>query len=146
MSYPGRPVLEAGRATVEFLVGAIVLFVPLTVFALVINSTTQAQLAVEAAARHGARVFVQHTSVSEAVSATEQAVRHSVNQYGLPVDPALDIRCRPSSCLQPDSWVDVRVRVAVPVVRIPLLPHSLPATVTLSADSSQQVSRYRGDP
>ena len=139
--------LQYGRASLEFLVAAVVLFVPTLTFALVTHSLSSAQLATEAAARHAARVFTQQTNLNLAVVKTRQAVSHTFRQYSLEATPTLQIRCRPTtSCLNPDSWVDIRVSANVPLLRVALPSFDRPPAITVRATASAQVSHYRGEP
>jgi hypothetical protein len=136
---------EAGRASLEFLVGAIVVFVPVLVLTVTLWSISNAQLATEAAARHAARVFVQHTSLGQAVGDTQRAARLALDQYGIDEDASVSLRCSPTiDCLGPDSWVEVVVTTGVPLVSLPL--GSFDASVPITARATSQVSHYRGDP
>jgi len=136
---------ESARASLEFLVGAIVVFVPVLTLSVVLWSISHAQLATEAAARHAARVFVQHTSLALAVSSTERAARLTLDQYGINNEVSVSLRCVPSSdCLGPDSWVEVEVTTNVPLVSLPL--GDVAASVPITAGATSQVSHYRGDP
>jgi hypothetical protein len=136
---------EAGRASLEFLVEAVVVFIPVTTLTVVLWSLSHAQLATEAAARHAARVFVQHTSVSEAIARSQWAAEHALLQYGLTNKTTVSLRCIPQSgCLAPDSWVEVVVTAEVPLVRMPL--GTFQATIPVVASATYQVSHYREDP
>lgn len=138
---------ESGRASLEFLVGAVILFVPLVALQITLSTLTQSQLAAEAAARHGARVFTQHVRVDDAVSATESAIVHAARQYLADPEVTADLGCRPrGQCLAPGSFVDVEVTLWVPVGSIPLISADLPFTLPISAQASAQVSPYRGQP
>ena len=136
---------DSGRASLEFLVGAIVVFVPVLSLTVVLWSVSHAQLATEAAARHAARVFVQHTSLSQAVGETQRAARLALDQYGIDEDASVSLRCSPSNnCLGPDSWVEVVVTTGVSLVSLPL--GNFDASVPITARATSQVSHYRGDP
>ena len=136
---------ESGRASLEFLVGAILVFVPVLSLTVVLWSISHAQLATEAAARHAARVFVQHTSLTQATSDTQRAARLALDQYGIDEDASVSLRCAPSNdCLGPDSWVEVVVTTEVPLVSLPL--GNFDASVPITARATSQVSHYRGDP
>ena len=138
---------EAGRASLEFLVGAVILFVPLVALQITLSTLTQSQLAAEAAARHGARVFTQQVRVDDAVSATESAIVHAARQYLAEPDVTADLKCRPRGhCLAPGSFIDVEVTLWVPLGSTPLIPADLPFTLPISAQASAQVSPYRGQP
>jgi type II secretory pathway pseudopilin PulG len=136
---------EEGRASLEFLVAAIVVFIPVLSLTVVLWSVSHAQLATEAAARHAARVFVQHTSIAQAVGSTERAARHTLDQFGINDEAAVTLRCSPSNnCLGPDSWVEVVVTTNVSLVSLTL--GGFAASVPIAARATSQVSHYRGDP
>ena len=138
---------DSGRASLEFLVGALILFVPLVINQTTLSTLSQAQLAAEAAARHGARVFVQHTELNSASVAVHRAVRTALSQLGIDEPPVIDLRCRPNgACLAPASLVDVAVTVSPPLTRIPLVPVSLPLEIPIRGEASAQVSAFRGQP
>jgi hypothetical protein len=138
---------DSGRASLEFLVGAVILFVPLIAFHNTLASLSQSQLAAEAAARHGARVFTQHTNFDEAVTATESAIADAARQYFSEPTVHADLGCRPrGECLSPGSFIDLEVTLWVPLGSIPLISADLPLTLPISAQASAQVSPYRGQP
>ena len=136
---------DSGRASLEFLVGAILVFVPVLSLTVVLWSISHAQLATEAAARHAARVFVQHTSLSQAVTDTQRAARLALDQYGIGKEASVTLRCSPAhDCLEPDTWVEVVVTTGVPLVALPL--GKFDASIPVTARATSQVSHYRGDP
>lgn len=138
---------DSGRASLEFLVGALILFVPLVIVQTTLSTLSQAQLAAEAAARHGARVFVQHTELNSASVAVQRAVGTALSQLGIDESPTIALRCRPNgACLAPGSLVDVAVTVSPPLARIPLVPVSVPLAIPIRGEASAQVSAYRGQP
>ena len=138
---------DSGRASLEFLVGAVILFVPLIAFHTTLASLSQSHLAAEAAARHGARVFTQHTNLTAAVSATDSAIAHAAGQYLSDPEVSAQLGCRPQGeCLSPGSFVDVDVTLWVPVGTVPLVPIDLPLSLPVAATASAQVSPYRGQP
>ena len=138
---------DSGRASLEFLIGAVILFVPLIVFHTTLAGLSQSQLAAEAAARHGARVFAQHTNLSAAVSATDSAIAHAARQYLAEPVVSAQLGCRPrGECLSPGSFVDVEVTLWVPVGSVPVIPLNLPLTLPVTATASARVSPYRGQP
>jgi hypothetical protein len=138
---------ELGRASLEFLVGAIILFLPLLALQTTLYTVAQAQLAVETAARHGARVFVQQVSIDAAKDALRRSVEDAVRGYGIDAAPSIAVQCRPSgACLAPGSFVDVSVSASVPIGQLVPVPVRSPLTIPIWAHGSAQVSVYRGEP
>lgn len=142
-----RRELDAGRASLEFLVAGVVLFIPLVLLTVSLWGLQQAALATDAAARHGVRVFTQHTALSSAVPGTQRAISGALEAFTIDHDVAVSLRCRPTSgCLDPGSWVEITVVADVPLGAIPLIPAALPVSVPITGVASAQVSDYRGDP
>jgi hypothetical protein len=135
--------LRTGRASLEFLIGAIVLFVPVLSLSVVLWSVTNAQLATEAAARHAARSFVQHTTLTQASVSAQSAAEHVLRQHDMDADSDIEIRCEPT-CLRPNSWVEIRLTSHVPMAQLPL--GTFQATLPVTATAYAQVSHYRGQP
>ena len=94
---------DSGRASLEFLVGAVILFVPLVTIQTLLSTVTQAQLGVEMAARHGARVFIQQVNMDAATEALYRSVEQAVRDFGIDTTPSLLFA------------VDRRIRVWLPV-------------------------------
>jgi len=138
---------DSGRASLEFLVGAVILFVPIVTIQTLLSTVSQAQLGVEMAARHCARIFVQQVSMNAATEALRRSVEQAVRDFGIDTTPSIALRCRPqNSCLAPGSIVDVSVSVVTPLGHVPLIPADLPVSVPIRAEASAQVSVFRGYP
>ena len=81
--------------------GAVILFVPLVTIQTLLSTVTQAQLGVEMAARHGARVFIQQVNMDAATEALYRSVEQAVRDFGIDTTPSFA--------------VDRRIRVWLPV-------------------------------
>jgi len=140
---------DAGSASLEFLTVGLLLLIPLVYLVLAVASLQGAALAVEGAARHAARVFVQQGSVDEAEAAAERAISVTLADYGVSADAAtVAIICepRPDDCLTRRGFVTVRVDAVAALPLMPALPGlDVPAGVTMSASSTAHVSRFRVD-
>jgi hypothetical protein len=138
---------EEGRASLEFLTAAIVLLIPVMFLAMNLSSIQNAALATEAAARHGARVFVQEPNLQIAAARAEQAVLVALSNHGFGAPSKLERSCSSSNCAAPGTVVVIRVGVEAPLFSSPLLPGFLgEATVPVLAQASAMVSRYGGAP
>ena len=136
-----------GRASLEFLVAGIVLFVPLLWGAIVLLQIQQASMATDAAARHAVRVFTQSTSLESAGQRTQLAVASTLDDFGVSSPYTITVECRPRSlCLTPDSWAAVTVSTDIPLTAIPALPLATPWAVAVDGTAAAQVSPYRGIP
>ena len=138
---------DHGRASLEFLVAGVLLFVPVMVGSLVLMTLQTASLASNAAARHAVRVFTQSTSLEIATTRTTQAAANALGQFGIDEDYSLQVQCVPQGqCLRPGSWVEVTVTTEVSLGRLPGLPTQSPLQVPIDATAAAQVSPYRGIP
>lgn len=139
--------MESGRASLEFLVAGVVLFIPTLLVAVSLWTIQQAALATDAAARHGVRTLAQATSPSGALERTESAVGAAMSAFGIDTDYSLSLQCQPQgACLTPGAWLELTVTANVELGAIPLIPASLPMRVPISGTAHAQVSDYRGVP
>jgi hypothetical protein len=139
---------ESGSASVEFVTVGLLLLVPLVYLVLAVASIQAAALAVEAASRQAARVFVQSAAIDDARDATIRAVSFALADHGLdPGAATITVECSPNpdSCLTRRGFVEVGVsiEVALPLAP-PFLQGAFPLSVPLSAAATQQVSRFWG--
>ena len=138
---------ESGRASLEFLTAAIVLLIPVMFLAMSLSSIQNAAVATEAAARHGARVFVQEPNLQIAATRAEQAVMVALSNHGFHEPSTLERSCSSSDCAAPGPIVVIRVGVEAPLFASTLLPGFLgQAKVPVLAQGSAMVSRYGGAP
>ena len=139
---------EEGAAALEFVVGGLLLLVPLVYLVLTLGAVQEHTLGAEAAARHTARVIGQSES-AEAASAGGDAVLASViREYGMDAgDVHVGVTCRPAAsvCPAPGATVIVTVRTRV---SLPLMPSIFGldqvAAIPVEAQSAQRVSRLWG--
>ena len=136
---------DAGRASLEFLVAGVILFIPIVLLTVSLWSIQNASLATEAAARHAARVFTQATSLGSALDRSEAAVRQAMGAFGIDSGYRIDLQCRPAGqCVAPGSDVRVVVTAEVGLGSIPLVPATLPLSVPITGSADARVSPYRG--
>lgn len=137
---------ERGSASLEFIVAGLLLLVPLVYLVLTVSAVQGASLAVEGAARHASRVFVQAESLAEANAAAARAIEVTLADYGLDASEAtVSIACRPnpSACLTRRGFVTVTVQVTVPLPLVPaVLDVDVPAGISVQALATEQVSRF----
>lgn len=139
---------DGGSASVEFLTAGLLFLIPVIALVLALGSIQSAAYAVEGAARHAARVFVQETSVADARAAADRAVRVTLADYGVDAASArVAISCapRPRACLTPQGRVTITVEAAAVLPLFPpILGVEAPAAVPLQARATEQVSRFGG--
>ena len=149
---PGRAASTSrddGSASIEFLVGGLLLLVPIVYLVVLVATVQSAALATEGAARQAARVFVQAPSVEAGEAAAARALELALLDHGVSADSSIAITCRPepTDCLARRGWVTVSINASVPLPLVPsILEVTAPLAVTIEATATQQVSRFRGAP
>ena len=135
---------DAGRASIEFLVFAIVVFVPLVFVIQSLWLIQAASIGTEQAARDAVRIFVQHTNTQSASSASHTIATHVAREHGITEPLKLQRSCQPANCLAPGALVTIRVTVDVPLWQVPVFPGGWPVAVPVGAQASARVSMYGG--
>jgi hypothetical protein len=138
---------ETGRASLEFLVAAVVLLIPVMFLGMSLSSIHNATLAAETAARNAARVFVAETSLSVAAQRAETAVWVALANHGIRDIKELSRKCSVPACLSPGSVVNIRVGVTAPLISSDFLPGFLgQPSVEVFGEASSVVSIFGGTP
>jgi hypothetical protein len=135
---------DAGRASIEFLVFAIVVFVPLVFVIQSLWLIQASAIATEQAARDAVRVFVQHTNISSASNASHTIATHVAREHGVTSALRLQRSCQPNNCLAPGALVTIRVTTDVTLWQVPVLSGAWPVSVPVGAEASARVSTYGG--
>lgn len=140
---------DAGSASLEFMAVGVLLLVPLVYLVLTLSTVQAASLAVEGAARHATRVFVQAPDRAAADAALTRAVQLTLADYGMDAsDATVHITCtpNPADCLARRGFVTVDIQTRVPLpLAPPFLDLDVPVGVTVAATATEQVSRFRSD-
>jgi len=138
---------NSGRASLEFLVAGIVLFIPVVWGAIALLEIQKASMATDAAARHAVRVFTHSTSLDSAGRRVQLAVASTLDDFGVSSADQVTVQCQPRSlCLSPDSWAVVTVTTDVQLLGIPVLPLATAWVISVDGTAVAQVSPYRGIP
>lgn len=132
---------DDGTAAIEFIVGGVLLLVPLLYLIIAMGMVQGQTMGVEAAARHLARSL----ATDQAASASEDLVATVATQYG--VDPAtlsVTLACESSGpCPAPGAILTVTVSATV---TLPLVPPILGlgdiASVPVAATAVQKVTSW----
>lgn len=135
---------DGGRASIEFLVFVVAVFVPLVFVIQSLWLIQASAIATEQAARDAARVFVQHSSLSPAKRASETIATHVAREHGVTAPLRLQLSCQPAPCLTPGGLVTIRVTTEVALWATPVFGGALPLSVPVSAVASSRVSVYGG--
>lgn len=134
---------DEGSATVEFVLLATLLMIPVIYFLMLTSQIQSAAYASVAAADQAAHAMVTATDPSSAAGRADAVIALTLGDYGL--DPSVahsEVRCSAEPCLKPGTSVSVEVAIRVPV---PLLPQGLgwdAAAATVTSSSQQPVPRF----
>lgn len=139
---------DDGSASIEFITVGILLLVPTVYLVLALSSIQSASFAVEGAARHASRVFVQAETVAQARAAASRAIAVTLADYGLDAaDAHVVITCRPdpADCLTRRGFVTVAITTVAPLPLFPgVLEADIPPGVPIDSVATEQVSRFAG--
>ncbi|WP_345435198.1 TadE family protein [Microbacterium gilvum] len=140
------PADERGSAALEFLVGGLLLLVPLAYLVVMLGSVQEHALGVEAAARHAAHVLARSDGHAEGIGEVQRVIAAVAVEYGM--DPAaleVAVTCpgAHSGCPEPGTTVVVTIAAQVPLPFIPpVLGLDQLASFPVEATSAQRVSRF----
>ena len=136
---------ESGRASLEFLVLSISLFVPVLYLGLSLSSLQGASLATEAAARNAVRVYVLGAADANPEGSVAAAVTLALSNHGFHSVDVLETECSAHPCRSPGGRVLVRVGVHAPLFSTSLIPGDWSeATTLVVSEASGVVSAYGG--
>lgn len=140
---------ERGSAALEFIVGGVVLLVPIVYLVVTLGLVQSHALGVESASRHIARAVASADSIDDADDRAAAVLGSLVREYGLDEDALeVNVSCVDQSTACPTAGAIVRVTVSSSVP-LPLVPPVLgledAARVGVESASVQKVSRYWRD-
>ncbi len=134
-----------GRASIEFLVFAVVVLVPIVFVMHSLWAIQAATFATDQAARDAVRVFVASPTQTSGAATADAIARRVVAEHGITRAVSIELSCQPvSNCLQPGARVTYRIRTEVTLFQVPLFAGAWPATVSIDGVASARVSRYGG--
>jgi Flp pilus assembly protein TadG len=137
------PAGEEGSATVEFVLLAALLLIPVIYFLMLTSQIQSAAYASVAAADQAAKAVVTAPDEASGTGRADAIVALTLRDYGLDSGMAQSrVSCSGPRCLEPGSSVSVEVSIRVPV---PLLPQGLgwdAAVATVTSSSQQPVPRF----
>lgn len=140
---PGRGAGDRGSATVEFVLLAALLLIPVIYFLVLTSLIQSAAYASVAAADQAAKAMVTAADDDAAAQRAQDVVALTLADYDITSgQQQTAVSCSSTPCLEPGSLVTVDVRIRVPV---PLLPQGLGWNATAAAVSStsqQLVPRF----
>ncbi|MFI8631748.1 TadE/TadG family type IV pilus assembly protein [Microbacterium sp. NPDC077663] len=140
---------ESGSAALEFIVGGVVLLVPIVYLIVTLGMIQSHALGVEAASRHVARAVSSAEGAEDADARAAAVLDSIVREYDLDADTLdVDVSCVGDSTACPAAGETLRVTVAASVP-LPLVPPVLglqdATRIGVESSSVQKVSRYWRD-
>lgn len=137
---------ERGSAALEFIVGGVILLVPIVYLVVTLGMIQSNALGVEAASRHVARAVASAESIEDADNRAAAVLDSLVREYDIDAGTLdVDVSCVGEAAECPAAGATVRVTVAASVP-LPLVPPVLgldeATRVGVESSSVQKVSRY----
>lgn len=136
---------DDGSASLEFIVVAVGILLPLVYIAITVGAIHRAHAAAGHGVREAARILMQADSLGAGEVAARSAATLAFADHGLQVPPeSLQITCR-GACLAPGSQVQVDLRWDMP---LPWVPETWDGPVTWPIADSQTLilDSFRADP
>jgi Flp pilus assembly protein TadG len=137
---------EAGSAIVELVWLGWLLLIPLAYLIVTFFEVQEASYGVTEAARSAGRAYTlspdRGTAEARAFEAARVALRDQQVELG---SGELTVICRPTpmSCLQPNSTVEIRITLAVPLPLAPSIGGAPAASVSVSASHTEPFGTFR---
>jgi len=100
---------ESGSASIEFVLLAIPLFLPILIFMANFSEITDSHTALRTLARESARAFVMSESDEIAFRVAEEVVEKGSTVLGYQGKVILNIECSQKPCISPDGRVTATV-------------------------------------
>lgn len=136
---------EDGSASLEFIVVAVGILLPLTYVAITVGAIHRAHAAAGHSVREAARILMQADSFGAGERAARSAATLAFADHGLQAPPeSLQITCR-GACLSPGSQVQVDLRWDMPLPWVPEVWNG-PVTWPIADSQTLVLDSYRADP
>ncbi|CCH72849.1 conserved hypothetical protein [Nostocoides australiense Ben110] len=136
---------EEASAIVEFVFLGVLLLVPLIYLTMMIARVQAGSYAVAQAAREAGRAFVTATEEGSADARARAAAAIAFEDQGFGGDGgSVEIRCSASPCLTPESSIEFRATVSVPLPLVPAFARDVvPLEVPVSSTHVLTIDRFR---
>jgi hypothetical protein len=130
---------ERGSATLEFVVAAVVLIVPVALFSAVMSQVFSVAMAAQNVARNGVHAFALAVSDARGRAVVHETAELTFADFGIDtISPRVAISCSSTPCHQPESFVTVTISADVPVIGLPLVGLT---SIPITAQSTERISR-----
>lgn len=129
-----------GSASIEFVIVAVAIFLPVLALTVTVSTIQTAQFAVAAIARQGVRALALSTTPTvgaQRIVAIDRLVRED---FGVSASSAWAIRCSLNPCLTRGGLVRLTVSADIPIAMIPVVPGiGLPPKVRVESTATHTV-------
>jgi len=135
---------EAGSASIEFIVVAVAIILPLIYIAITVLTLNAAQFASNQAARESVRAFVTSTAGTSGSQQAVVAAKLAFSDHGLTESiPEISITCEHFTCLTPGGKVSVEITSQVPLPFVPRWGSTDLVTIPITSSATLLVDKYR---
>ena len=135
---------DEGTASVEFVLFAIALLIPLAYLLVTVFSVQSAAYGVSSASREAGRAFVQAPAGTDPQALAYTAAWVALQDHGIDLAPGqLVLSCSATPCLTPDATVEVSIGLEVALPLLPNLFDEAPASVAVHGRHTAIVDRFR---
>lgn len=134
--------VKRGSASVEFIVAAVGLLVPLVALTVTTSEIAAATFAATSSARQGVREFTRADTVTTGVERIQAITALAVSDHGMSdARWRIDLDCSGRTCRQRGSRVTLQISIEVPLRFIPTFPGiDVAPNVTVSRTATARVS------
>lgn len=133
---------ERGSASLEFIVAAVALLVPLVALTVTTSDIASARFAATTASRQGVRAFTRAEDPTTGMNRIRAITELALSDHGID-DSAwrMTTTCSGRSCVQRGSLVTLDIAIDVPLRFLPVLPGiDIAPRVTVSGSATARVS------
>jgi hypothetical protein len=135
---------DVGSASIEFIVVAVAIILPLIYIAITVLTLNAAQFASNQAARESVRAFATSTSSAAGNQRATLAANQAFEDHGLSDSaPQISITCDHMACLTPGGKVSVEITTRVPLPFVPRWGSSDSVSMPITSQATLLVDRYR---
>lgn len=125
---------DRGSASLEFVVVALAVLIPVLALTVSTSAIQRAQFAVTEIARQGVRAVALAPSDAAGARALRRIARLTLTDFGIHAAPRFAISCSHTPCRTQGALIRVTTTIPVPLVMVPALPGlTTPSTVPVSA-------------
>lgn len=132
--------MERGSASLEFVIVALGVLIPILAVTVSVSVIQRAQFAVTEIARQGVRAFALSATSASGNRAIRRTARLTLSDFGLDGTARFTVTCSESPCHYRGGMIRLTSTLDVPLVMVPALPGiETLATVPVRASATHRV-------